>query len=55
MATKPKIRYCRFCGKELTDEDPVSGKQCIGCSLKRMQRWLELQAEAKRKFDEEWR
>ena len=54
MTTKTKTKTCRFCGKELTDEDPISRKQCTECSFKRYQRWHELQAEAKRKFDEEW-
>lgn len=54
MATKTKTKYCRFRGKELTEEDPISRKQCTGCSFKRMRSWLELQAEAKRQFDEKW-
>ncbi len=54
MTTKPKTKTCRFCGKELTAEDPIGRKQCIGCSTKRMMRWHELQAEAKAKFDAEW-
>ncbi len=54
MTTQTKTKTCRFCGKELTEEDPIRRKQCTECSLKRMRRWHELQAEAKRKFDEEW-
>ena len=54
MTTKTKTKTCRFCGKEFTEEDPIRRKQCTDCSIKRIRRWQELQAEAKRKFDEEW-
>ena len=53
MVKDIKIRTCRYCGKELTKDDPKSRPQCWECSAKRVQRWFELQAEAKRKFDEE--
>ena len=47
-------RVCRFCGKELTEDDSKSRDQCMSCSMKRLSRWYELQAEAKAKFDLEW-
>ena len=54
MSKTSKIKTCRYCGSGLTEKDPLSRKQCIDCSIKRMRRWRELQGEAKRKFDEEW-
>lgn len=54
MTSETKTKVCRFCGKELTEGDPVSRPQCTSCSIKRIRRWHELQQEAKRKFDEEW-
>jgi len=54
MSTQTKPKTCRFCGKELTEEDPIRRKQCTDCSVNRMRRWYELQAEAKAKFDKEW-
>lgn len=53
MTTTAKTKTCRFCGKVLTDEDPIGRKQCTECSIKRSWRWHELQAEAKRKFHRE--
>jgi len=54
MIKGTKTKVCRFCGRELTGKDPIRGKQCTECSMKRMARWWELQTEAKRKFDKEW-
>ena len=54
MAKQTKVKVCRFCGKELTEDDPIRKKQCTNCSIKRLQRWYVLQAEAKAKFDAEW-
>jgi DNA-directed RNA polymerase subunit RPC12/RpoP len=54
MTKAIKIRKCRYCGKELTEDDSPNRPQCKECSIKRLRRWYELQAEAKRKFDEEW-
>ena len=48
------MKVCRYCGKELDENDPKKQKQCTSCSIKRLSRWLELQAEAKCKFDEEF-
>ena len=50
-----KVKLCRYCGKELTENDSKNRPQCFDCSWKRHHRWSELQAEAKRKFDEEWK
>jgi len=47
-------RICKFCGKVLTDADSKSRYQCTDCSMKRLQRWYELEAEAKCKLFEEW-
>jgi endogenous inhibitor of DNA gyrase (YacG/DUF329 family) len=55
MVKEVKIRKCRFCGKVLSEDDSQYRDQCMECSMKRLQRWYALQAEAKAKFDEEWR
>ena len=54
MVKRAKVRTCRYCGKELTEDDPIKRSQCSECSIKRSRRWYELVLEAKRKFDEEW-
>ena len=49
-----KVKECHCCHRLFDQEDLSLRQICVECRIERMQRWVELQREAKRKFDEEW-